>query len=128
MKSNGFTLLEVMIAMMIVALALGSSFGLLAGSRQLAIRAAEQIEESLFLRSMLNASQVEKEPSYPKLPEIYVKRVELDAEDELKPPARQTQKIQIQNPHKAAAHCGAPFHPWSHSDYAQPHAARAAKQ
>lgn len=95
MKSNGFTLLEVMIAMMIVALALGSSFGLLAGSRQLAIRAAEQIEESLFLRSMLNASQVEKEPSYPKLPEIYVKRVELDAEDELKPPARQTQKIQI---------------------------------
>jgi general secretion pathway protein I len=95
MKSNGFTLLEVMISMMIVALALGSSFGLLAGSRQLAIRAAEQIEESLFLRSMLNASQVEKEPSYPKLPEIYVKRVELDAEDELKPPARQTQKIQI---------------------------------
>lgn len=95
MKSNGFTLLEVMIAMMIVALALGSSFGLLAGSRQLAIRAAEQIEESLFLRTMLNVSQVEKEPSYPKLPEIYLKRVELDIEDELKPPARQTQKIQI---------------------------------
>lgn len=95
MKSNGFTLLEVMIAMMIVALALGSSFGLLAGSRQLAIRAAEQIEESLFLRTMLNVTQVEKEPSYPKLPEIYLKRVELDIEDELKPPARQTQKIQI---------------------------------
>lgn len=95
MKSNGFTLLEVMIAMMIVALALGSSFGLLAGSRQLAIRAAEQIEESLFLRTMLNVSQVEKEPSYPKLPEIYLKRVELDIEDELKSPTRQTQKIQI---------------------------------
>ena len=61
----------------------------------LAIRAAEQIEESLFLRSMLNVAQVEKEPSYPKLPEIYLKRVELDFEDELKSPARQTQKIQI---------------------------------
>lgn len=93
--SRGFTLLEVLVAMVIVALALGSSFGLLASSRQLAARAAEQIEESLFLRTMLNVSQVEKEPKYPLFPEIYTKRVELKFEDELKVPVRQTQKIQV---------------------------------
>lgn len=93
--SRGFTLLEVLVAMTIVALALGSSFGLLASSRQLAVRAAEQIEESLFLRTMLNVSQVETEPKYPLFPEIYAKRVELKFADELKVPVRQTQKIQV---------------------------------
>jgi len=94
-SSRGFTLLEVIVAMSVVALALGSSFGLLASSRQLAARAAEQIEESLFLRTMLNVAQVEKEPKYPQLPEIYLKQVELKFDDELKVPVRQTQKIQV---------------------------------
>jgi hypothetical protein len=44
---------------------------------------------------MLNVAQVEKEPKYPQLPEIYLKRVELKFDDELKVPVRQTQKIQV---------------------------------
>ncbi|WP_353570382.1 type II secretion system protein [Candidatus Albibeggiatoa sp. nov. BB20] len=94
-KQNGFTLLEIIVAMAIIALALGTSFSLLANSKRLAFKAAYQIEQVVFLRSAINISQLREEPEYPEHPDDHVRNLELETEEILEPPDRQTSKIQI---------------------------------
>jgi len=94
-KQDGFTLLEIIVAMAIIALALGTSFSLLANSKRLAFRAAYQIEQVVFLRSMVNISQLREEPEYPEHPDNHVRNIELSMDDVLEPPVRQTGKIQL---------------------------------
>ncbi len=70
-SSSGFTLLEVMVALAIAALALGSIFALLAGSKRLAITAMDKVDQVVYLRSAISAAQAQKEPDYPELPAAY---------------------------------------------------------
>jgi general secretion pathway protein I len=94
-KINGFTLLEVLIALTIVGMTLGTAFGLLASSKRLAFRAADDIERIIFFRSMLNVAQLLEESDYPEYPERYQKRVELKTEEPLEKPERQTRPMRL---------------------------------
>ncbi|MEN8216310.1 MAG: type II secretion system protein [Pseudomonadota bacterium] len=94
-KQTGFTLLEVLVAMAIVGIALGTVFGLLAGTKRLAFKAVDNIERTVFLRSALNAAQVIEEPDYPELPERYKKSVELSTDEVLEKPERQTRPMRL---------------------------------
>jgi general secretion pathway protein I len=94
-KQTGFTLLEVLVAMAIVGIALGSVFGLLAGTKRLAFKAVDNIERTVFLRSALNAAQVLEEPDYPELPERYKKSLELSTDEILEKPERQTRPMRL---------------------------------
>lgn len=98
MKHNlhcGFTLLEVLVALTIVALTLGTLMSLLTGSKQLAFKAAEDIGQTIFLRSALNTTQLLEKPDYPEVPTHYKKAFDLKIGDVLEPPKRQTQEIQL---------------------------------
>jgi len=90
---QGFTLLEVLIAMAITGLVLGSVFSISVSSKQLAFKASQQMDEIIFLRAALNASQVLEEPEYPEDPDDFVKRMTLTPEEVIEPPVRQTQEI-----------------------------------
>lgn len=92
---TGFTLLEVIIAMAIVALVLGSVFTLLAGSKRLAFKAAEDVGQTLFLRAAINAAQLLEEPEYPELPQRYREAFELNIEDTLEKPEQQTRPLRL---------------------------------
>jgi general secretion pathway protein I len=94
-KQNGFTLLEIIIAMSIISLALGTSFSLLANSKRLAFKATYQIEQVVFLRSVINISQLREEPEYPEHPDNHVRNLTLSSDEVLEPPVRQTSKIQL---------------------------------
>lgn len=94
-SKNGFTLLEVIIAMAIVGLVLGSVFTLLASSKRLAFQAAEDVGQTLFLRAAINAAQVLEEPKYPELPERYQQTLELKIEDTLEKPEQQTRPLRL---------------------------------
>jgi prepilin-type N-terminal cleavage/methylation domain-containing protein len=94
-KHNGFTLLEVIIALAIIALALGTSLGLLANSKRLAFKAAYQIEQVAFLRSAINVTQLQTEPEYPEYPRDHARGLELENENKLLPPPRQTGNTSI---------------------------------
>jgi len=89
----GFTLLEVIVAMTIVGMMLGSLFGLLGGSKRLAFKAIEELDETLFLRSAINLAQLLEEPEYPKSPARFTKRVALQTGNLLEKPERQTRPI-----------------------------------
>jgi len=94
-KQTGFTLLEVLVALAIVGIALGSVFGLLAGSKRLAFKAVDDIERTLFLRSAINAAQVLEEPEYPELPERYKRSLTLQTDELLEKPERQTRAMRL---------------------------------
>jgi len=93
LKIKGFTLLEVLLAIAIVGIALGSIFGLLAGSKRLAFKASNEMGQVLFLRSAISIAQLEEESDYPELPEEYKKGIDFEAEDIVESPDRQTRKI-----------------------------------
>ena len=93
MKTRGFTLLEVLLAMAIVGIALGSIFGLLAGSKRLAFKASNEIGQILFLRAAISISQLEEDSDYPELPEEYKKEINFETDEILESPDRQTRKI-----------------------------------
>ena len=94
-KQVGFTLLEVLVAMAIVGLVLGTVFGLLAGSKRLAFKAVDDIERIVFLRSAVNLAQIMEEPDYPELPARYKKNLELRTGDLLEKPERQTRPMRL---------------------------------
>ncbi|MCK5719213.1 MAG: prepilin-type N-terminal cleavage/methylation domain-containing protein [Thiomargarita sp.] len=94
-QPQGFTLLEVLVAMTIVSLVLGTAFALLASSKRLAFQALDDIEQTIFLRSALNAAQVLEEPEYPEFPERYAENLELDIEEPLEKPERQTRSTRL---------------------------------
>ncbi len=94
-QANGFTLLEVIVAMAIVGMVLGTVFGLLAGSKRLAFKAVDDIERTVFLRSAINAAQILEEPDYPELPERYKDDLELTTDDLLEKPEKQTRPMRL---------------------------------
>ncbi|MDM8564838.1 type II secretion system protein [Candidatus Halobeggiatoa sp. HSG11] len=94
-KNKGFTLLEVLIALTIVGMSLGTVYGLLAGSKRLAFKAADDIERTIFLRSALNAAQILEDPEYPELPSRYKKSLEIGSGDLLEKPEKQTKPMQL---------------------------------
>ena len=93
--NEGFTLLEVILAMTIVAMVLGTVFGLLVGSKRLAFKAVDDIERIIFLRSAINAAQILEEPDYPELPERYKNSLELTTDDLLEKPEKQTRPMRL---------------------------------
>lgn len=94
-RQQGFTLLEVIVAMAIVGMALGTILGLLAGSKRLAFKATDDIERTIFLRSAINAAQVLKEPEYPELPSQYKKDLTISIGEPLEKPEQQTKPMQL---------------------------------
>ncbi len=54
----GFTLLEVMVALTITAMALGALFGIIGGNKQLAWRAEDALVRSMQVRSLINVAQL----------------------------------------------------------------------
>ena len=58
---RGFTLLEVMIALTITAMVMGGLFTLSAGSKQLAFRAQQSLQESTAARAMVNEALLDNE-------------------------------------------------------------------
>jgi prepilin-type N-terminal cleavage/methylation domain-containing protein len=59
----GFTLLEVMVALTITAMALGALFGVIGGNKQLAWRAEDALVRSMQVRSLINVAQLGDEDS-----------------------------------------------------------------
>lgn len=94
-RLSGFTLLEVIIAMAIVGMALGTVLSLLAGSKRLAFKATDDIERIIFLRSAINAAQVLKEPKYPELPSYYKKNLTIRVDEPLEKPEKQSRPMQL---------------------------------
>lgn len=90
---DGFTLLEVIVTMAIVAMVLGTTFSLLAGSKRLAFKSVEDISETLFLRSAINLVQIVDKPEYPQFPERLSKRIEFQTEALLDKPEQQTSPL-----------------------------------
>ena len=58
---QGFTLLEVMVALTITGMALGSLFGIIAGNKRLAWRSEESLVKTMQARSLINFSQLNDE-------------------------------------------------------------------
>ena len=94
-RSAGFTLLEVIIAMAIVGMALGTVLSLLAGSKRLAFKATDDMERIIFLRSAINAAQVLEEPEYPELPSQYKENLTISVGEPLEKPEQQTRPMQL---------------------------------
>lgn len=57
-RSSGFTLLEVMVALTITAMALGALFGVIGGNKRLAWRAEDVLVQSMQVRSLINVAQL----------------------------------------------------------------------
>jgi len=60
-QQQGFTLLEVMVALTITAMVLGGLFTLAAGSKQLAVRAQDSLEASTNARAAVNFALLDNE-------------------------------------------------------------------
>jgi len=58
---RGFTLLEVLVALTITGMALGSLFGIIAGNKRLAWRSEESLVKTMQARSLINFSQLNDE-------------------------------------------------------------------
>jgi len=60
-SQRGFTLLEVMVALTITGMALGSLFGIIAGNKRLAWRSEESLVKTMQARNLINFSQLNDE-------------------------------------------------------------------
>lgn len=94
MKQSGFTILEVLLALAITALALGSIMSLSAGSKRLAFKAEENLNEILFLRAALNVGLLQRKSDYPKYPTNYAEKITIDSSALIDKVPRQTRPIQ----------------------------------
>ncbi len=87
---KGFTLLEVMVAMTITGMAMGSLFGVIAGNKRLAWRAEEALVKTMQARSLINYSQLNDDQG-----EVYInfenEDLFIDSGYELAVPSRKTQ-------------------------------------
>lgn len=89
-RDGGFTLLEVMLALAICAIALASLFRVVAGSKQLTYRARSALQETVELRSLLSLPLLVDEEGELLVPDSDEKyRIEL-LPDELEVPERKT--------------------------------------
>ncbi len=91
--NKGFTLLEVLAALFITAVALGSLMALSGGSKRLAFQAQTGLERVVYERAALNAAQAQRKPDYPEYPQEYAKDLKINHLSPLEAPPRQTTKI-----------------------------------
>ena len=94
-KAQGFTLLEVLVALTIAGMVMGALFGIIGGNKRLAWRSEEALVESVHARNLINFSMLNNERA-----EIYI---DFENDDlliaegaELDSPPRQTQPISMQ--------------------------------
>ena len=89
-RSSGFTLLEVMVAMTITALALGSLFSVIAGNKRLAWRAEAALLHAIEVRSLINSAQLNDMQG-----EVFTEsrkdKLQLVTDEKLPDPERKTQ-------------------------------------
>jgi len=90
---RGFTLLEVLLALVIVGMTLSTLMTVAGGSKQLAFRAETTLERSLYVRAALNVAQIQRKSDYPKYPKQYASSLQSVDDAPLEKPARQTRKI-----------------------------------
>ena len=89
-RAGGFTLLEVLVALTITALVLGSLFSLAAGSKRLAYRADQSLFVAIQARAAINFALLQDE--YREVEEaIDNDRFSIQAHDYLEPVARKTE-------------------------------------
>jgi prepilin-type N-terminal cleavage/methylation domain-containing protein len=89
-RQGGFTLLEVMIALTICAIALASLFRVISGSKQLTFRARGALTETVELRNLLSLPLLADEQGEPLVSDDDSKyRIEI-VPDELEVPDRKT--------------------------------------
>ena len=88
-RSRGFTLLEVMVAMTLTALALGSLYSVIAGNKRLAGRAEAALLHGIEVRSLINSSQLNDAQG-----EVFTEtrrdKLKLETDEKLETPARKT--------------------------------------
>ncbi len=88
-RSSGFTLLEVMVAMTITALALGSLYGVIAGNKRLAARAEAALLHGIEVRSLINSAQL-NDAQGEVFTETRKDKLKLEIDEKLVTPARKT--------------------------------------
>lgn len=91
-SSSGFTLLEILIALMITGLVLGSLFTLLAGSKKLAGHTLESLKKTEMKRAVINLVEFQDE-NIEFMPDMADLGGVAKVEGLIEPPDRQTQKI-----------------------------------
>ena len=91
---QGFTLLEVMVALTITGMALGGLFGVIAGNKRLAWNSEASLVDTMQARSMINYAQLNDERG-----DVFI---DFDNNDlviisgyELEPPERKTQASRL---------------------------------
>ncbi len=89
-RSSGFTLLEVMVAMTITGLALGSLFSVIAGNKRLAWRAQAALLHAIEVRSLVNFAQL-NDAQGEVFSESRKDKLQLVLEEKLEVPERKTQ-------------------------------------
>ncbi|OGT73501.1 MAG: hypothetical protein A3H44_06620 [Gammaproteobacteria bacterium RIFCSPLOWO2_02_FULL_57_10] len=90
-SQQGFTLLEVVVALTITGMVLGSLFALAGGSKQLAFRSGESLHTAIQARAAINYALLQDE--YREVEEILegAERFEIRGDDYLEFPPRKTQ-------------------------------------
>ena len=91
-RQRGFTLLEVIVALTITAMALGSLFALAAGSKQLAFRSEQSLNSAIAERAKINFALLEDEYSDVEIA-IDDERFRIRPEEYLDPVTRKTEAI-----------------------------------
>lgn len=93
MMQRGFTILEVLLALAITALALGSIMSLSAGSKRLAFKAEENLNEIIYLRAALNRGILQRKSDYPQYPIEYAEKITIESGKLIEKVPRQTKPI-----------------------------------
>ena len=89
-RSSGFTLLEVMVALTITAMALGALFSVIAGNKRLAWSAEAALVRAMQVRSLINVAQLSEGEDEIFLSEEH-KGLDLASGEALEPPTRKTE-------------------------------------
>ena len=91
-SQQGFTLLEVLIALTITAMVLGGLFALAAGSKQLAVRTQDTLTETAAARAAVNFAMLDNQ--YREIqPAFSQERFITEPEELLEDPLRRTQPM-----------------------------------
>lgn len=89
-SQRGFTLLEVIVALTITAMVLGSLFALAAGSKQLAFRSGQSLSTAIQARAKVNFAFLDDEYAQVEIA-IDDERFRIRSEEYLDPVARKTE-------------------------------------
>jgi prepilin-type N-terminal cleavage/methylation domain-containing protein len=92
-STRGFTLLEVLVALAIVSLTLGSIMTLAGGSKRLAWTAQARLSAILYSRAAISNAQSSRQADYPEYPRTQRKQLEFKKGDLLSKSTRQTKRI-----------------------------------